>query len=121
MVVDSGGAAGMDSSTDRQTNVQAVETAEPEQVHDVLAKTEEASPTVDAIMAQAKEYVQKTQKELPVSASATKATNKDDFEYEKLALADDGKLESTLKKVEERQKALEEKLEDAKVKKFDRN
>ncbi len=120
MVVDSGGAAGMDSTVNRQTNVEIKEVEEPEAVKDVLAKTEEAAPVMDSIISQAKEYVEKTKKETPVSTIATKKTTKEDFEYSKLSLADEKKLESTLSKIQENQRDLEEKLESAKIKKFDR-
>ncbi len=123
LLVDSGGAAGLESMPERPTNLNmSTKTAEPSDLHDILAKTEEAAPTVDAIMNQAKEYVEKTSaaKEKPVSAMATTAAKPTDFEYEKLALSDEKKLEETLAKVNAEQKALKDKLETAKIEKFER-
>lgn len=120
MVVDSGGAAGVDNTTDRQTNIQATEAPEAENIQDVLAKTEEKHPEVDAIMAEARNFVDKNRKEQPVSASATSVSKKEDFKYEKLELANDNVLEETLSKVNKKQKDFAEKIETATVKKFER-
>jgi hypothetical protein len=122
MVVDSGGAIGVDSSTDRQTNVVQNVIIEPEHIQDILANTESevSTPSVDAIMAQAKEYVTKNQKEQPISSSATTVTKKEDFEYDKLQLSDESQLTETLDKVKAKQKSLEQKLSTAKIEKFER-
>jgi len=120
MVVDSGGAAGTDDTLDRQSNIQVAEVAEDKDIKDVLAKTEEKQPEVDAIMAEARNYVNKTKKELPVSASASTVSKKEDFQYEKLELADNNVLEETLSKVNKKQAEFAEKIESATVKKFKR-
>lgn len=119
MVVDSGGAAGIDSTNERKSNIENNQLVEPQNIQDVLAKTEQASPSVDAIMAQAKEYVKETKKEQPISVSASKNAVASSFEYDKLELANEKKLEETLKLVNEHQKNLEDQLANAKIEKFD--
>ncbi len=122
MLVDSGGVAGLEPAGVRQTNVVTTQKDEPLGIQDVLAKTEEAAPVVDAIMAQAKDYVEKTapKKEAPISTMTTIKAQKEDFKYEKLQLADDKKLTDTLARIHENQEALEERLETARVEKFKR-
>lgn len=117
-VVDSGGAAGTDSSNERKTNVVSTSKPEPQNVEDILAKTERGSASVDQYLDQAKEFVDKNRKEPTIGAIATVKTKKEDFEYEKLELANEKHLDEVLEKVEEKQKDLDQRMSKAKIERF---
>jgi len=120
-VVDSGGAHETDISVDRMTNVKPKDVEDTSRLADVLAETEKKPGELEKFMAQAKEYVGKNKKEETVGELAAPATKPDDFKYEKIGLTDEKQLEDILDKAEEKQRAQDEALEDAKIEKFDRN
>jgi hypothetical protein len=115
-VVDSGGVADQEDIVGaRSSNLKKESKGEASNVEDVLAKTEQESPTVDKYLAQAKSYVAKTKTEPTVGQMAKVKTTKESFNYEKLDLASEKKLESALHEVEEKEKNLEKRMESAKV------
>lgn len=114
-VVDSGGAHETDISTNRMTNVKPKEVEDTSRLTDVLTQAEQKPAELTKIMAQAKEYVGKNKKEETIGEMATTQAKPSDFKYESIELADEKKLEESLAKAEEKQKALEEKFASAKI------
>lgn len=114
-VVDSGGAHETDVSTNRMTNVKPKEAEDTSHLTDVLTQAEQKPAELTKIMAQAKEYVGKNKKEETIGEMATTQAKPSDFKYESIELADEKKLEESLAKAEEKQKALEEKFASAKI------
>lgn len=120
-IVDSGGAHETNISDTHMTNVKPRDMAEPERLTDVLTQTEEKPAELTKIMDQAKEYVTKNTKEGTVGSLATTNTKPSDFKYEKIDMTNEKQLSEILEKAEAGQKELEERLEKATIKKFDRN
>jgi len=117
-VIDSGGAHEVDMSLDRMTNVKIKEAEDTSHLGDLLAQTEQKPAGLEKIMEQAKEYVGKNKKEETVGEMATTQAKSTDFKYEKIGLSDEKKLTDVLNQAQEKQRVLEEQLEDAKIEKF---
>lgn len=119
-IVDSGGAHETNIADSHMTNVKPKEIEDTSRLSDVLAGTEKEPGELEKFMAQAKEYVGKNKKEETIGEIAAPATKPNDFKYEKIELTDEKKLEDILDKAEEKQRAQDEALEDAKIEKFTR-
>jgi hypothetical protein len=117
-VVDSGGTVDLLEDVSRAHNIKNDTRPDPIAVADILQKTEEPQEHLDKYLEEAKSYVKENAREKPVSTMATTNTSPDNFEYEKLELADEKKLESILEKAEEEQKTKDQKLHSAKIIKF---
>lgn len=118
-IVDSGGAHEANLSEERLTNVKPHEADDAAHLNDVLAQTEEHRPTeLTRILNEAKDYVTKTKKEATVGELATVNAKKEDFKYDSIELADEEKLVTMLNSAQEKQKALDEKLDEATIEKF---
>lgn len=117
-VVDSGGTVDLLEDVSRAHNIKTDTKPDPIAVADILQKTEEPQEHLDKYLEEAKSYVKENAKEKPVSTMASTNTAPDNFEYEKLELADEKKLESILEKAEEKQKEEDGKLHSAKIIKF---
>jgi hypothetical protein len=118
-IVDSGGAHETNVSETHMTNVRPREVEDTSRLGDVLAETEEKPAELTKIMEQAKAYVGKTNREETISSMATVQTKPTDFKYDTITLSDEKKLEEILEKTEEKQKAEEAELANAKIEKFD--
>lgn len=117
-IVDSGGAHEPNNTEERMTNVKPHENDDPSQLGDVLAKTEEKPAELTKIIQQAKEYVGKTKREGTVGEMATVQAKPGDFKYDQIGLSDEAKLTEILDKAQEKQKALNKELDEARIEKF---
>ncbi len=120
-IVDSGGAHETNISETHITNVKPQEIEDTSRLGDVLAETEKKPAELTKILEQAKEYVGKTKKEETVGSMSTVQTKPSDFKYDAITLSDEKKLEEILEKTEQKQKAEEAEIENAKIEKFDHN
>lgn len=119
-IVDSGGAHEANLTEERLTNVKPHEADDTTHINDFLAQTEEQKPTeLTRILNEAKDYVTKTKKEATVGELATVNAKKEDFKYDSIELADEEKLVTMLNNAQDKQKALDEKLDEAKIEKFE--
>lgn len=119
-IVDSGGAHETNIADSHTTNVKPREIEDTSRLGDVLAQAEEKPAELEKMMTQAREYVGKNTKEGTVSTMATTEAKPGDFKYDKIGLTDEKQVEEILDKAKAKQKEAEERLENAKIEKFDR-
>jgi hypothetical protein len=113
-IVDSGGVAPGD---ERITNIKPVDKDEPANLQDVIAETEKPSATLEKILEDAKKVVSGQKKEQPISSMSTTSTTEGAYKYDKLDLKNEADIEEMIITANQKEKDLEEKLDQATIKK----
>jgi hypothetical protein len=121
MVVDSGGIHEWDAEDPRLSAIKVPGSPDPQKVEDILERTEKPSERLSKFFEKAKKEVALARKEPTVASVATKKTKPEDYKYENIELENENTLDEILEKTEKAQKAKEEKIKEATIKKFDRS
>jgi|GEM_PF-468113 len=120
-IVDSGGAHETNIADSHMTNVKPREVEDTSRLTDVLTQADQKPAHLEEMMIQARDYVGKNKKEGTISTITTAATQPADFRYDKIGLTDEKQVQDILDKAKAKQKADEERLDNAKIEKFSRD